>query len=154
MADQGQKNPEEKISCTFICSRDTLDGAYPSLVLGLNAVRLGMEATIFYTFMGINVIRKNYQDKCRFIPPGPLGAIPGMSAMATKMMRQKMDAAHIPSLGELLEMAQIEGIRLVACKMTVDMMGLSQNDFIDGVEIQTAEDYLKHAIHCRINMFT
>ncbi len=154
MADQVQKNPEEKVSCTFICSRDTLDGAYPSLVLGLNAVRLGMEATIFYTFMGINVIRKNYQDKCRFIPPGPLGAIPGMSAMATKMMRQKMDAAQIPSLGELLEMAQIEGIRLVACKMTVDMMGLSQNDFIDGVEIQTAEDYLKHAVHCRINMFT
>lgn len=154
MADEARKNQEEKTSCTFICSRDTLDGAYPSLILGLNAVRLGMEATIFYTFMGINVIRKNFQEKCRFIPPGPMGAIPGMSAIATKMMRQKMDAAQIPSLGELLEMAQLEGIKLVACKMTVDMMGLSPDDFIDGVEIQTAEDYLKHAVHCRINMFT
>ncbi|MGQ9669656.1 MAG: DsrE/DsrF/DrsH-like family protein [Desulfosoma sp.] len=154
MTTETRKNQEEKTSCTFICSRDTLDGAYPSLILGLNAVRLGMEATIFYTFMGINVIRKNFQEKCRFIPPGPMGAIPGMSTMATKMMRRKMDAAQIPSLGELLEMAQLEGIKLVACKMTVDMMGLSLDDFIDGVEIQTAEDYLKHAVHCRINMFT
>ncbi|MBC7357038.1 Peroxiredoxin family protein [Desulfacinum infernum DSM 9756] len=150
-----QSNPvSEKKSCTFICSRDTLDGAFPSLVLGLNAVRLGMDATIFYTFMGINVIRKNHQNKCRFIPPGTLGAIPGMAAMATKMMKKKMDEAQIPCLEELLEMAQLEGIKLVACKMTVDMMGLTQDDFIDGVEIQTAEDYLKHAIHCQINMFT
>lgn len=154
MSDDTLKNPEKRTSCTFICSRDTLDGAYPSLVLGLNAVRLGMEATIFYTFMGINVIRKNHQNKCRFIPPGPMGAIPGMSAFATKMMRQKMDAAHIPSLAELLEMAQIEGVNLVACKMTVDMMGLTQDDFIEGVKIQTAEDYLKHAAQCQINMFT
>ncbi|WP_448383717.1 DsrE/DsrF/DrsH-like family protein [Desulfosoma sp.] len=154
MADEARNNPEPKKSCTFICSRDTLDGAYPSLVLGLNAVRLGMDATIFYTFMGINVIRKNYQDKCRFIPPGPMGAIPGMATVATKMMRQKMDAAHIPALGELLEMAQLEGIKLVACKMTVDMMGLSPDEFIDGVQIQTAEDYLKHAVNCQINMFT
>jgi len=154
MLEETLKNHEEKPSCTFICSRNTLDGAYPSLVLGLNARRLGMEATIFYTFMGIHVIMKDYHEKCRFIPPGPMGAIPGMSAIATKMMRRKMDAAQIPSLGELLEMAQIEGVKLVACKMTVDMMGLKQEDFIDGVEIQTAEDYLKHAVHCRINMFT
>ncbi len=148
------QNTSEKKSCTFICSRDTLDGAYPSLILGLNAVRLGMEATIFYTFMGINVIRKNYQKKVRFIPPGTMGAIPGMSVMATKMMKKMMDQAHIPSLEELLEMAQLEGIKLVACKLTVDMMGLKQEDFIDGVEIQTAEDYLKHAVNCQINMFT
>lgn len=151
MADE---QSSEKTSCTFICSRDTIDGVYPSLILGINARRLGMESTIFYTFMGINVIRKGGVDKCKFVPPGVMGAIPGMSAMATKMMKRKIDAANIPCLDELLEMAQLEGVRLVACKMTIDMMEFNEDDFIEGVEIQTAEDYLKHARHCKINMFT
>ncbi len=144
----------EKENCTFICSRDTLDGAYPALILGINAKRLGMESTVFYTFMGINVIRKGGASKCKFVPGGTMGAIPGMSNVATKMMKSKIDGAGIPPLDELLEMAQLEGVRLVACKMTIDMMGLTREDFIDGVEIQTAEEYLKHARHCKINMFT
>lgn len=144
----------EKVSCTFICSRDTIDGVYPSLILGINAKRLGMESTIFYTFMGINVIRKEGVKKCKFVPSGVMGAIPGMSAMATKMMKNKIEAANIPCLEDLLEMALLEGVRLVACKMTIDMMEFNEEDFIEGVEIQTAEDYLKHARNCKINMFT
>lgn len=144
---------DEKVKCTFICSRDTLDGAYPPLILAINAVRLGMEATIFYTFMGINVIRKGGADKCKFYPPGTLGAIPGMSIMATKMMQKKIEAANIPAVSELIEMAQLEGVKFVACKMTVDMMELTIDDFIDGVTIETAEEYLKYAKDCKINMF-
>jgi peroxiredoxin family protein len=140
--------------CAFICSRDTLDGAYPSLILAINARRLGMDATVFYTFMGINVIRKGKAAKCRFVPGGTMGAIPGMSLVASWMMRKKIQGAGIPALDELMEMAQLEGVRLAACKMTVDMMGLNEKDFIEGVEIQTAETYLKHARDCRINMFT
>ncbi|ABK16681.1 DsrE/DsrF/DrsH-like family protein [Syntrophobacter fumaroxidans] len=148
------ENSDEKVSCTFICSRDTLDGAYPALILGINAARMGMESTIFYTFMGINVIRKGGGDRCRFIPPGTMGALPGMAMVATRMMEKKVEAAGIPSICELLEMAQLEGVHLVACKMTVDMMGIDPGEFLEGVEIQTAEDYLKHAVDCRINMFT
>jgi len=148
-----QRSPERQ-SCTFICSRDTLDGAYPSLVLAINSKRLGMDAGVFYTFMGINVIRKGGAAKCKFVPGGTMGAIPGMSAFASWMMRKKIDAAGIPALDELMEMAQLEGVKLIACKMTIDMMGLKQEDFIEGVEIQTAEDYLKHARNCTINMFT
>ncbi|MCL5405514.1 MAG: DsrE/DsrF/DrsH-like family protein [Deltaproteobacteria bacterium] len=144
----------EKVSCTFICSRDTLDGAYPALILSINSRRLGMEANVFYTFMGINLIRKDGISKARFIPAGTMGAIPGMSAVASRMMRKKIDDAGIPSLEELLEIAQLEGVKLIACKMTIDMMGLKQEDLIEGVEIQTAEEYLKHARNCKINMFT
>lgn len=144
----------EKTSCTFICSRDTIDGVYPSLILAINAKRLGMESTIFYTFMGINVIRKEGAKKCKFVPSGVMGSIPGMSTVATKMMKNKIQAANIPCLEDLLEMAQLEGVRLVACKMTIDMMEFNEDDFIEGVEIQTAEDYLKHARNCKINMFT
>ncbi|MCX7822756.1 MAG: DsrE/DsrF/DrsH-like family protein [Syntrophobacterales bacterium] len=144
---------EKSLSCTFICSRDTYDGAVPPLILSINARRLGMEATVFFTFMGVNVIKKNGVKKCKFIPPGPLGAIPGMADVATKMMKKKMEKAGIPSLEELLEMAQLEGVKFVACKMTVDMMEMREGDFIDGVSIQTAEEYLKQAIKCHINMF-
>ncbi|MEJ5299559.1 MAG: DsrE/DsrF/DrsH-like family protein [Thermodesulforhabdaceae bacterium] len=144
---------KEKTGCTFICARDTYDGAIPPLILSINARRLGMDATVFFTFMGINVIKKNGAKKCKFIPPGFMGAIPGMAAIATKMMKKKMDAAGIPSLEELIEMAQMEGVKFVACKMTVDMMELKESDFIDGVSIQTAEEYLKHASKCQINMF-
>lgn len=148
------ENTNNKEKCTFICSRDTLDGAYPALVLAINARRLGMDATVFYTFMGINVVRKGGLAKCRFIPPGTMGAIPGMSTVATRMMRRQIDEAGIPSLDELMEVAQLEGVKFVACKMTIDMMGLEENDFMEGVEVQTAAEYLKHARDCRINMFT
>jgi peroxiredoxin family protein len=143
-----------KESCTFICSRGTLDGAYPSLILAINARRLGMDATVFYTFMGIDVIRKGGAARSGFIPPGAMGAIPGMSAIATRMMRKQIDGAGIPSLEELMDMAQLEGVRLMACRMTMDMMGLKKEDFIEGVEVETAEGYLKHARNCKINMFT
>ncbi|GLI34133.1 DsrE/DsrF/DrsH-like family protein [Desulforhabdus amnigena] len=144
----------ERESCTFICSRGTLDGAYPALILAINARRLGMDATVFYTFMGIEVIRKGGAPKCKFIPQGTLGAIPGMATVATRMMKKQIEGAEIPCVEDLLEMAQAEGVKFVACKMTMDMMGMTAEELIDGVEIQTAEDYLKHARYCKINMFT
>lgn len=152
VATSGSTGQQE--SCTFICSRGTLDGAYPALVLAINARRLGMDATVFYTFMGINIIRKGGVDKTQFIPPGVMGAIPGMASVATWMMKKQIDQAGIPSLDDMMDMAQAEGVKFVACRMTIDMMGLKPEDFIEGVEIQTAEDYLKHARNCKINMFT
>ena len=148
-----QSSPEHQ-SCTFICSRDTLNGVYPSLILAINSRRLGMDASVFFTFMGINVIRKGRAAKCKFVPSGTMGAIPGMSAFASWMMRKKIFAAGVPALDELVEIAQLEGVKFIACKMTIDMMGLRKEDFIEGVEIQTAEEYLKHARECDINMFT
>jgi peroxiredoxin family protein len=139
---------------TFICSRGTLDGAYPSLILAINSVRLGHEATIFYTFMGINIVRKEYLAKVKFHPPGFLGAIPGMAAVATGMMKKQIEEANIPEVEELLEIAQLEGVRLVACRMTMDMMKLADEDLREGVEIMNAEQYLKIAGQCAINMFT
>jgi peroxiredoxin family protein len=138
----------------FICSRDTLDGAYPALVLGINARRMGMDAKVFFTFMGLNVIRKGWLDKVKFHPPGAMGAVPGMARMATWMMKQKMEKAQIPDLEDIQTMAQMEGVDFIACRMTVDMMELKEDDFIEGVEIWTAEDFLKYATDCKISLFT
>ena len=144
----------QKQKYTFICSRGTLDGAYPSLILSINSVRLGHDATVFYTFMGVNIVKKGYLAKLKFHPPGFLGAIPGMSSLATAMMKKQIDEAQIPDIEELLEIAQLEGVRLVACKMTMDMMKIPDDELIEGVEIMNAEQYLKIAGQCAINMFT
>jgi len=148
---EGQREPE---TATFICSRDTLDGIYPSLILGINARRLGMDATIFYTFMGINAIKKGRVGKAKFIPAGVMGAIPGMSSFATWMMKKKIDKAQIPTIEELFEIAELEGVKFVACRMTMDMMELTEADLMDGVEVQAADDFMKHARKCKINLFT
>ena len=77
-----------------------------------------------------------------------------MSSLATSMMKKQIEKANIPDLETLLEMAQIEGVRLVACRMTMDMMGIPDSDLLEGVEIMNAEQYLKIAGQCTINMFT
>ena len=83
-----------------------------------------------------------------------MGAIPGMSTMATGMMKKKIDKANIPSLAELQEVAQLEGVELIACKMTVDMMEIDENKLVEGVVVWTAEDFLKYAKDAKICLFT
>ena len=80
---------EEKEKAAFICVKDTLDGAYPSLVLGINAARQGMESKIFYSFMGLNLVLEGGVDRAKFFPPGVMGAIPGMTSIATGMMKKR-----------------------------------------------------------------
>ena len=145
---------ETKEKAAFICVKDTLDGAYPSLVLGINAARQGMESKIFYSFMGLNMVLEGGAERAKFIPPGVMGAIPGMSTIATGMMKKKIDKANIPSIAELQEMAQLEGVELIACKMTVDMMEIDEDKLIDGAVVWTAEDFLKYAKDCKICLFT
>ena len=144
----------EKEKAGFICVKDTLDGAYPSLVLGINAARQGMESKIFYSFMGMNLVLKGGVDRAKFFPPGIMGAIPGMTTIATGMMKRKIEHANIPSLADLQEMAQIEGVELIACKMTVEMMEIDEDKLIEGVAVWTAEDFLKYAKQCKICLFT
>jgi len=145
---------KQKEKAGFICVKDTIDGAYPSLVLGINAARQGMESKIFYSFMGMNLVLKGGVDRAKFFPPGVMGAIPGMTTIATGMMKKKIDKANIPSLGDLQEMAQLEGVELIACKMTVEMMEIDENRLIEGVSVWTAEDFLKYAKDCKICLFT
>ena len=147
-------NQEMKEKASFVCVKDSLDGAYPSLVLGINAARMGMESKIFYSFMGLNLVLEGGADRAKFFPAGVMGAIPGMTSVATGMMKKKIDKANIPSLAELQEMAQIEGVELVACKMTVDMMEIDESKLIDGVIVWTAEDFLKYSKECKICLFT
>lgn len=145
---------ETKDKAAFICVKDTIDGAYPSLILGINAARQGMESKIFYSFMGLNMVLKGGVDRSKFFPPGVMGAIPGMTSIATGMMKKKIEKANIPSLGDLQEIAQLEGVELIACKMTIDMMEIKEDKLIDNVTIWTAEDFLRYAKDCKLCLFT
>jgi peroxiredoxin family protein len=83
-----------------------------------------------------------------------MGAIPGMTTIATGMMKKKIEKANIPSLADMQEMAQIEGVELIACKMTVDMMEIDEDKLIEGVVVWTASDFLKYARECKVCLFT
>ncbi len=144
----------EKDKAAFVCVKDTMDGAYPSLVLAINAVRQGMEAKVFYSFAGLNMVKKGGAERARYIPAGPMGAIPGMSRVATGMMKKQIDKADLPSLAELQEMAQLEGVELVACKMSIDMFELDESALVDGVIVWNADDFMSYARKCAVCLFT
>ena len=145
---------DTKERAAFICVKNTIDGAYPSLVLAINAARQGMESKIFYSFMGLNLVIEGGFDRAKYFPPGVMGSIPGMTTLATGMMKKKIEKANIPSLADLQEVAQIEGVELIACKMTVDMMEINEEKLIEGVVVWTAEEFLKYAKECKLCLFT
>jgi len=145
---------EARKRVTLICARNTLDGVYPPLILALQAVRAGAEAAIFFTFDGINAIRRGGTKKAKYHLPGLLGAIPGVAALATTVMRRLAEKrANVPPPEDLLEMCRHEGVKLYGCKMTIDMLGLEPGDFVEGVEFIDAQGYMQLALRADINMF-
>ena len=147
----------------FICSKGNLDMAYPALIMGWAALGNGIDVTIFFTFWGMDLINKNRVDRLEIAPvantsmkmtmmgvntgnlgiPNLMGVLPGMTAFATKLMKDKMKDLEVPPVSEYLQMLVDAGAKLYACKMSVDMMGLKKEDFVDGViDIVTASDFM------------
>jgi len=156
MADEDRK-------IALICSKGNLDMAYPALVMGWAALGNGIDVTIFFTFWGMDMITKARVDRLEVAPvantsmkmslmgvdtgnlgiPNLMGVLPGMTAFATKLMKDKMAKLEVPPVSEYLQMLVDAGAKLYACKMSVDMFGLKKDDFIDGViDIVTAGDFM------------
>ncbi len=127
---------------SIICSKGSLEGIYPALIMANGARMEGIEVNVFFTFFGMDAITKKKQNKVKVATVGNpamgiptlIGAIPGMSAMATKMMIKKMEKLDIPPVAEFIEMIHDAGGRLYACKASVDLFGLSMDDFCPQVE--------------------
>ena len=127
---------------SIICSKGSLEGIYPALIMANGARMEGIEVNVFFTFFGMDAITKKKQHKVKVATVGNpamgiptlIGAIPGMSAMATKMMIKKMEKLDIPPVAEFIEMIHDAGGRLYACKASVDLFGLSMDDFCPQVE--------------------
>ncbi len=152
---------ERKVA--FICSKGDLDMAYPALVMGWAALGNGIDVTIFFTFWGMDMITKSRQKRLELAPvantsmkmkmmglptgnlgiPNLLGIIPGMTALTSWFMRKKIAGVGAPPVDEYLQMLVDGGAKLYACKMSVDMMDLKKEDFVDGViDVVTAADFM------------
>ena len=122
----------------IVISKGSLEGIYPGLILANGARMEGIEADIFFTFFGLEAIRKDRQSHIKVATVGNpglhmptlLGAIPGFSAIATKMMLRQMEKLDIPPIGEFVQLVADSGVGLYACKASVDMFGLSEESFI------------------------
>ena len=152
-------------TAAIIASKGTLDWAYPPLILATTAAASGMDASVFFTFYGLNIIHKDYE---RLLKVSPLGnpampmpvpmpnivlGLPGMTPMATSMMKAKFRGKHVAEIRELIESAQELGVRLIACQMTIDVFGYAQEDFIDGVEFAGAAAFLAEARKAHVTLF-
>lgn len=139
MENENETDAIQKVS--IICSKGTLDMAYPGLVLANAALMSGIEANLFFTFWGMDVITKRKEEHLKVATVGNpsmgmptfLGGLPGMSALATHMMKKEMDKLDIPPIDEFLEMITDAGGKLYACSMAMDMFKLEQDDLDDNV---------------------
>lgn len=141
----------------LISSQGSLDMAYPPLILA-NAARMsGIETHVFFTFWGLDVITKNKMKNLKvatvgnpsmhpwFHIPTLFGAIPGMSAAASWMMRGEIDKLDFPPVDEFVEMLVDAGACLYGCKMSMDMMKLTKEDLVEGAEVLGAMEFLEIA---------
>ena len=142
----------EKVA--IVVSKGSLEGVYPGLIMANGARMEGIEADLFFTFFGLDAIRKDRYEKLKVATVGNpgmhmptlLGALPGFSALATWMMKRQMAKIDIPPVPEFLELAADSGVHLFACQATVDMFGLSTDDFIPQVEgVLTVGEFYERA---------
>ena len=136
----------------IICSKGNLDMAYPGLILGNAALGEGVETHLFFTFWGFDMITKSRMHDLKFtmlgntathLPQG-LGGLPGMTAMATHQMKKQIHDIGVPEVPEFLEQIVASGGHLWACRMSADMMHLTEDDLYDDVEgIISASDFIE-----------
>ena len=139
--DFGDDAEDRKIA--FVCSKGTLDMAYPALIMASGALEQGVETHIFFTFWGMDMINKETMGDLKFTPVGNTSAtrqahmpmvftaFPGVTSIATSQMKKQMDELQIPDVPTFLSHLSDMGCHLWACKMSVDMFGLEEDDMTD-----------------------
>ena len=154
MTDNGNGNGEAPRKVAIICSKGSLDMAYPGLILANAARMMGIDAVLFFTFWGMDVIHDKRVDKLHTgivgnpatHMPAMVAGLPGMEGLATKMMKKKIDELEIPSVRELIEMLDDAGAELYGCQMALDMMDIKEEDLLPQVrEVISAMDFFDKA---------
>ena len=136
----------------IICSKGSLDMAYPGLILGNAALGEGVEVHLFFTFWGFDMINKKTMGDLKFTPlgntathmPQGLGGIPGVTHMATSKLKKSLEEVDIPEVPDCLEQIVASGGHLWACRLSADMNHLTEDDLYDEVEgIISASDFIE-----------
>jgi peroxiredoxin family protein len=158
-------HPVRKIQ--IIVSRGSLDGIYPALIMANGARMEGIEASLFFTFFGLNALAKKTMDHLKVATVGNsamnmampmlglpmtmpfptwMGAMPGVSAFATHLMNKEMEKLDIPPVGEFLELISDSGGKIYACRLAMDMFKLKREDLWDRVDgVLTVGQFYEHA---------
>lgn len=145
----------------IVASKGTLDMAYAPLLIATGAQSLGFDVAIFFTFYGLNILKKDANLKVTPLAnpampmpvPNVIAALPGMTALATTMMKRMFKKQMVPSIGELLDMAKQNGVKIVACQMTLDAFGFSRDDMIDGIEYGGIATFLDFGMNAGVTLF-
>lgn len=165
-------------SMTIIATRGTLDWAYPPFILASTAAALGWEVSIFFTFYGLTLLRKDVSDlkvsplgnpampmKMPFgpdwfksinwnIPNIVQAGIPGFESVATMLMKQTIKNTGVADIAELRSLSAEAGVNFIACQMTVELFGFSHDDFIPEVkEFVGAASFLPMAQQADVSLF-
>lgn len=151
---------------TLVVFSGDLDKAIASFIIGTGAAAMGNQVTMFFTFWGLNILRKEqytpvektFMDKmfAKMLPRGPekLGISKmNFGGLGAKMMKYTMKKKNIVTLQELMEMAQELDIKMVACTMSMDVLGIKKEELIDGLEYAGVASYLSEANEANINLF-
>lgn len=147
----------------LVASKGTLDQAYPPLILATTAASLGWEVGIYFTFYGLDILHRDRFEKLKVAslanPSGPiqvpnlLGALPGATKAATKVMQKWMSDAQMPSVPEFIDISQSLGVTFFACATTMGVMGVAEEDLIEGCDIAGAAAFLDFAAQADVSMF-
>jgi len=164
-------------SMAIIATKGTLDWAYPPFILASTAAALGWDVTIFFTFYGLQLVKKDVSDlkvsplgnpgmpmKMPFGPdwfkginwniPNLIQAgIPGFETVATKLMQQTIANNGVAKIEELRELSQEAGVKFVVCQMTVELFGFNHEDFVDGMDYVGAASFLPVAQKADVTLF-
>ena len=156
--EQGEQN-----RAAFVASKGTMDMAYPPLILAASCAAMDIEASIFFTFYGLDIINKKKNKNLKVPPlanpampmpvPNIIGVLPGMTAMATMMMNKWMRDQNVSTIPEFLDICLESGVKMIGCQMTMDVMGIKREDLIDGIEVGGAATFLEIASRSNITLF-
>ena len=167
MADAGIDLGNAK-KMTIICTKGSLDWAYPPFILGTTAAAMDVEVTMFFTFYGLTLLEKDLNlqvtplgNPAMSMPmmgghmsmPNMVGMIPGVTASATMMMKNLIKKKGVASIEELREAAVLSDVRMIACQMTLDLFEKDKADMIDGIEIGGAATWMESALQSDINLY-
>ena len=160
----------------LIASKGTLDWAYPPFILASTAAAMDMEVSVFFTFYGLTLLKKDIKAKVApatnpampmKMPFGPkgfqdfewpmpnilMGNVPGFETMATSLMKQTFKNKGVATIEELRDICIESDVKLIGCQMTMDVFGFEKDDFVDGVDVGGAATFLEFAAESDIQLF-
>ena len=152
---------------TIIATKGTLDWAYPPFILASTAAALGYQVTMFFTFYGLQLLKKKLDLKVSPLGnpgmPMPMAmnkwfpvlgtAMPGMETMMTRMMKNTIKSKGVATIEELRDLCLEADAKLIGCQMTIDLFDMKREDFIDNIDIGGAATYFEHAGEANVNLF-